>query len=301
MRSLSSNLLKQGYSFFLNGTEEKRIIDTNELAAKRLEDLRENLSRQAVSMQAQGEEFAEGFVQGIEAVDVSALLDTADEGSTVLKAETLSGQAQGASDGAHILEEANAQAQEIVDDAKAHAEQIVQEAREQAENLKKTAADEGRMNGYREGKQKAEAEAEGLKQRLLAREAQLEEEYQDALSQMEPQLVDAITGIYEHIFHVELHSYRDILVHLIESTLRKAEGNKDFLVHVSREDYSYVSMQKKQLQAVLAGNGVTLEVIEDVTLGKDECMIETEGGIFDCGLGTQLDQLRSKLLLLAYK
>lgn len=301
MRSLSSNLLKQGYSFFLNGTEEKRIIDTNELAAKRLEDLRENLSRQAVSMQAQGEEFAEGFVQGIEAVDVSALLDTADEGSTVLKAETLPGQAQGGPDGAHILEEASAQAQEIVDDAKARAEQIVQEAREQAENLKKTAVDEGRMNGYREGKQKAEAEAEGLKQRLLAREAQLEEDYQDALSQMEPQLVDAITGIYEHIFHVELHSYRDILVHLIESTLRKAEGNKDFLVHVSREDYSYVSMQKKQLQAVLAGNGVTLEVIEDVTLGKDECMIETEGGIFDCGLGTQLDQLRSKLLLLAYK
>lgn len=301
MRSLSSNLLKQGYSFFLNGTEEKRIIDTNELAAKRLEDLRENLSRQAVSMQAQGEEFAEGFVQGIEAVDVSALLDTADEGSTVLKAETLSGQAQGGPDGARILEEASAQAQGIVNDAKTHAEQIVQEAREQAEDLKKTAADEGRMNGYREGKQKAEAEAEGLKQRLLAREAQLEEEYQDALSQMEPQLVDAITGIYEHIFHVELHSYRDILVHLIESTLRKAEGNKDFLVHVSREDYSYVSMQKKQLQAVLAGNGVTLEVIEDVTLGKDECMIETEGGIFDCGLGTQLDQLRSKLLLLAYK
>lgn len=301
MRSLSSNLLKQGYSFFLNGTEEKRIIDTNELAAKRLENLKENLNRQAMSMQAQGEEFAEGFVQGIEAVDVSALLDTADEGSAVLKAEALSGQTQGALDDAHILEEAGSRAKEIVDDAKAQAEQIIQEAREQAEDLKKTATDEGRMNGYREGKQKAEAEVQGLKQRLLDREAQLEEEYQSALSQMEPQLVDAITGIYEHIFHVELQSYREILVHLIASTLRKAEGNKDFLVHVSREDYSYVSMQKKQLQAVLAGNSVTLEIVEDVTLGKDECMIETEGGIFDCGLGTQLDQLRKKLLLLAYK
>lgn len=301
MRSLSSNLLKQGYSFFLNGTEEKRIIDTNELAAKRLENLRENLNRQAMSMQAQGEEFAEGFVQGIEAVDVSALLDAADEGSAVLKAETLPGQTQGAPDDAHILEEAGSRAKEIVDDAKAQAEQIIQEAREQAEDLKRTATDEGRMNGYREGKQRAEAEAEGLKQRLLDREAQLEEEYQSTLSQMEPQLVDAITGIYEHIFHVELQSYREILVHLIASTLRKAEGNKDFLVHVSREDYSYVSMQKKQLQAVLAGNSVTLEIVEDVTLGKDECMIETEGGIFDCGLGTQLDQLRKKLLLLAYK
>lgn len=118
---------------------------------------------------------------------------------------------------------------------------------------------------------------------------------------MEPQLVEAITGIYEHVFSVELHSYRDILVHLIASTLRKAEGNKDFLVHVSREDYSYVSMQKKQLQAILAGNGVTLEVVEDMTIAKDECMIETEGALFDCGLGTQLEQLRCKLLLLAYR
>lgn len=294
MRSLSSNLLKQGYGFFLNGTEEKRIIDTNELAAKRMEELMEAMGRQ-------DREFAEGFVQGIEAVDVSALLDSADEGSAVLKAEALPGQTQEALDDAHILEEAGSRAQEIINDAKAKAEQIVQEAREQAEELKKTAIDEGRMNGYREGKQRAEAEVEGLKQRLLDRGAQMDEEYQNALSQMEPQLVDAITGIYEHIFHVELQTYREILVHLIASTLRKAEGNKDFLVHVSREDHSYVSMQKKQLQAVLAGNGVTLEIVEDVTLEKDECMIETEGGIFDCGLGTQLDQLRKRLLLLAYK
>ncbi len=30
-------------------------------------------------------------------------------------------------------------------------------------------------------------------------------------------------------------------------------------------------------------------------------MIETEGGIFDCGLGTQLSLLRQKLLLLSYE
>ena len=286
---MSSNLLKQGYGFFLNGTEEKRVIDTNELAAKRMEELRETMSRHA-----QDEEFVEGFVQGIEAVDVSALLDTVDDGSPVLKAEASSEKAQG------ILEEANSQAQSILEDTKARADQLLQEAKEQAEDLKKVAADEGRLNGYREGKQKADAEVEGLRRKLQARETQLEEEYQNALDQLEPQLVEAITGIYEHIFHVELHSYRDILVHLIASTLRKAEGNKDFLVHVSKEDYSYVSMQKKQLQAILAGNGVTLEIVEDVTVEKNECMIETEGGIFDCGLGTQLSQLRQKLLLLAY-
>ncbi|MCM1120327.1 MAG: FliH/SctL family protein [bacterium] len=293
---MSSNLLKQGYSFYMDGTEEKRIIDTNELAARRLEELMETMSRQARS-----EEPVEGFVQGLEATDVSALLDGADEGSTVLKAEASPEQSQKAEHDARILEDANSQAHTIVEDAKAHAGQLLLEAKEQAEELKRIATDEGRRNGYQEGKQKAEAEGEGLKQRLLAREAQLEEEYQNALNQMEPQLVEAITDIYEHIFDVELHSYRDILVHLIASTLRKAEGNKDFLVHVSREDYSYVSMQKKQLQAILSGNGVSLEIVEDMTVEKDECMIETEGAIFDCGLGTQLEQLRRKLLLLAYR
>ena len=61
-----------------------------------------------------------------------------------------------------------------------------------------------------------------------------------------------------------------------------------------------MSMQRKQLQAGLPGNGVTLEIIEDMTVEKDGCMIETEGGIFDCGLGTQLEQLRRKLMLLSY-
>ncbi|MDE6516383.1 MAG: hypothetical protein K2L18_00830 [Acetatifactor sp.] len=289
---MSSNLLKQGYGFFLNGTEEKRVIDTNELAARRLEELKEAMGM--VRDAAQNGEFAEGFVQGIEAADVSALLGTNDEGSTVLKAESAQERAQG------ILDDANAQAQDILEGAKIQAEQILRDARGQAETMKQAAMDEGRMSGYRKGKEKADAEAEELRQQLKSKESQLEAEYQSALDQMESQLVEAITGVYEHIFHVELHSYRDILVHLIASTLRKAEDSKVFLIHVSREDYSYVSMQKKQLQAGLPGSGVTLEIIEDITVEKDGCMIETDGGIFDCGLGTQMDQLRQKLLLLSY-
>ncbi|MDE5748569.1 MAG: hypothetical protein K2I21_13465 [Acetatifactor sp.] len=285
---MSSNLLKQGYGFILNGTEEKRVIDTNELAARRLEELKETIGRQA-----QDEEFVEGFVQGIEAVDVSALLDSVDEGSNVLKADS-------AQESASVIQNANAQAEEILEDARARADRMMQDAQEQAENLKRTAAEEGRMSGYREGKERADAEAEGQRRQLKAKEAQLEADYQSAIDQIEPQLVEAITGIYEHIFHVELQSYRDILIHLIASTLHKAEGSKVFLVHVSREDYSFVSMQKKQLQAGLGGNGVTLEIIEDATIDKDACMIETEGGIFDCGLGTQLTQLRQKLRLLSY-
>lgn len=43
-----------------------------------------------------------------------------------------------------------------------------------------------------------------------------------------------------------------------------------------------------------------LEVVEDITLHKNECMIETDGGVFDCGLGTQLDELTKRLKLLSF-
>lgn len=285
---MSSNLLKQGYGFFVSPTEEKRIIDTNELAARRLEEL-----AAAVNRQIQGEEDQDGFVQGLEAEDVSVLLEDTDGKTQVLKAE-----AQRA-DTEALLEDAKGKAREILEDAKAQAEQLVKEALEQAEISKKAVLDEARMNGYRDGSDKAKAEAESLKQQLKSREKALEAEYQNALEQMEPQLVETITGIYEHVFHVELYAYREILVHLIASTLRKVDGNKEFLVHVSREDYPYVNMQKRQLQAGMTG-GVSLEIIEDVTIEKNACMIETEGGIFDCGLGTQLEELRKRLMLLSY-
>lgn len=37
-----------------------------------------------------------------------------------------------------------------------------------------------------------------------------------------------------------------------------------------------------------------MDIIEDMTLAKNECMIETDNGIFDCGLGTELSELKTE-------
>ena len=118
---------------------------------------------------------------------------------------------------------------------------------------------------------------------------------------MEEQLVDTITGIYEHVFKTELGTYRDILIHLIGSTMRAIEGGRDFVIHVSKEDYPYVSMQKKSILEGCATANISVEIIEDSTLNKNDCLIETDGGIFDCGLSTQLHELRQRLQLLSYQ
>lgn len=285
---MSSNLYKRNSFYGFQSEPEKRIIDTNEIAAKRLEALAEIMKCSAEKGNAQG------FVQGIDAKEVSLLIsDEGEESGNVIKANV-------SEDVSQMLSNAQEEAAEVVNAAKAQADTIVREALEQAENSKKNVLEEARMNGYREGINRANKEVEQLKAELAAKQKTLEAQYEAQMNSMEADLVEVITGIYEHIFHVELASQREILVHLISATMRKSDSSRSFIVHVCKEDYPFVSMQKKQLQAGVAGVNSNVEIIEDMTLGKMECLIETDGGIFDCGLGTQLGELSKKLKLLSY-
>lgn len=288
MISLSSNVFKGGYGLVSNVQKpsDKRIIDSNDLIASRLEKLNEILK-----VNPRTQESVDGFVQGIQAEDVSGLLSEGEE-VTVFKAE--------ATNPENVLQQAKDKASELISDAKKQADTIVTEAMEQAELSEKNIMEEARMNGYREGINRATKEINETKAALAKEKADLEAEYDAKFESMESDLVNVITSIYEHIFDVELSSNREILVYLINNTLRKVEGGRNFIVHVSKEDYPFVSSQKKQLVTVGSASN-TVDVVEDLNLAKGECFIETDGGIFDCGLGTQLKQLSNMLRMLSFE
>lgn len=275
--------------------EEKCVIDSNDLVAERIEEW-ENIRRaNAAAAPSFDEEEGEGeaaeFVSGIAGEELDALFDDGDGSGNVIKA----GEAEAG------LEAAEAEAERIVAEARAQALEIETQARHDAEVQKTSAAEEGMKQGYDEGYARGMAEADGLKQELADRRRQLEAEFDALLEDLEPRFIETITDVYSHIFGVDLSDNRDILVHLIDATLRKVESSKTFIVHVSTEDYPYVNMQKQTLmEGAAAGRGL-IEIIEDIALAKGDCLIETDGGIFDCGLGTQLEELTKKLRILSYE
>ena len=280
---MSRNLLKQIYTVVQ--PEEKRVIDTNSLVQQRLEELEER--KRAVNG---------GFTAGLAAEQVDILPQEGEEGAeesaeNVIKAKESSGR---------ILEDARNEAESIIAEAKAQAMRICDDAKNQAEVEKNRIIADAKQQGYSEGLALAKEEEQTIKNEYLEKESRLETFYQKQIDELEPQLVDLITDIYQHIFHVELQSYREILAHLISSTMRKIDGSHDFMVHVSKDDYPYVSMQKKQILTGAVSANCNVEIVEDLTLSKNECLIEAESGIFDCGLGTQLSELRQKLMLLSW-
>lgn len=283
---MSSNLLKMGYANFQE--DETRVIDANERMARRIEELTASIERFEGAETAQdGQSADDGFREGLSAEQVQGLFIGEEPDA-------------GTEDAQKLLADARQNSEEIVKQARSEAQQILEDAKAQIRTEREEALAEARQKGYREGASRAESEYAAKERELQERGKALEAEYDALVDSLEPRFIDAITDVYEQLFHVEFAPHRELLMYLIDAALRRIEG-RDFLVHVSAEDYPYVSMEKKELLSALSSPSATLELVEDNTLRHNECMIETEGGIFDCGLGTQLAELKRKLRLLSYE
>ena len=166
--------------------------------------------------------------------------------------------------------------------------------------MRRKALEEAQMQGYQEGYERGMAEVQNMKDELQYKEAQMQEQYSRMVAELEPDFIETLSEIYEHIFKVDLSSYSQIVVNLLTNTLQKMDSVSSYIVHVSKKDYQQVLAAK---DSILEETGVvpgSLEIVSDVTLSQSQCMIETEGGVYDCSLGTELEELTRKLKLLSY-
>lgn len=289
---MSSNLLKQYYVSV--DFEKTRVIDTNELAQKKIAELNRKMQE---SVKDRGlDEFEAEFTDGIEAVRVAELLDEAGSSeaeSNVFKSMPVY---EGPSE-----EEIQQMIEDRLQEANRQAEEIINAAYGEADSIRKQAQSEGMRQGYDEGVMKAQAELQTMEEELVKKEQLLERQYEAKVSQLEPMFVDAITDVYEQIFHTDLSGYHDILIYLVESIVRKSDEDMQFMVHVSSKDYEMVYEKKAELLSKISRTDVRVEIVEDMTVAERQCIIETENGVFDCGIDTQLEELKKRFKLLTYQ
>ncbi len=298
-----SNLYKTSY---MNMGSDKRVIDMNELVKKRIDALGYKMQRPENS----------GFVDGINADSVgveelvegvtleSDLFPEGEPGGEAVEfSEGLSGNViKGEShiDTQALLDAAHSEAERIIDTAKESAAKIEGEARANADSLLEESRTKGYEAGYSEGMEKAAQEMQDMREALDREKEELEELYQKRLNDMEPELVETITDVYEHILKVDLKIHKTIAGHLLANALRNIEGSRSFFIHISRDNFDYVNSRKGVLEEAVKVPGSIIEIMEDISLPPDSCMIETDGGIFDCSLGTELSELSTKLRMLSY-
>ena len=268
-----SNLLK--YNHVVVKNEDKHVIDSNELLKNILSANKNTTS---------GNSFAEksipdpdGFVRGIDAARVEKLISDEEE--------------QQDDNNAGILEDARKQAEDILEDAKKQAEDILEDAKENGYK-------EGYEKGTIESKQKSDDLQTKLEADYKSMSEKLQNEYDEKYQVMESELVDTLMEVFSKVTLTIAEDKKDLVLLLIQRTLKDADANKDFLIRVSDVDYGFVMNSIDKLYDCVSLDS-KIEVVRDNTLKKNQCIIETDAGAFDCSLDIQLEGLISEIKLLS--
>lgn len=269
------------------GERESAVIDSNELArriilkqeeeykAKLLEEERE---RRLEAMRESGEEVPDGM-------DVDEFLGLVD---TISQPEEepvdMSEQTEA------ILEEARQNAEKIIADANAQAEEILSAAQLNADAMKNLARQDGEKEGYNEGTQRAAMELQEAQRSMQSEVDKIQNDYMEKQLQMEREIVEMCLPVFEHVFSVELGGRKDVIYHLLDHCIMKIERTGQMQIKVSDANADFIKSKKDEIQGKV-GAEVGLDIIADPLLNDSQCIIETDGGIFDCSIDTELDNL----------
>ena len=275
-----SNLLKR--SSVIN--KDERVIDYNDLIKKKI---------QAIMESKHNEMDADGFINGLHA-DVVEELISDDDTADALTDDAAMGEQQAAAS----LENANAEAERIIEEARLQAEQIIADANKNAD----AAFEEAKQNGYYEGNEKAQEEM-NIKQAQFEVEfdnkrKELEQEYNNLKESIEPELVEVITDVFRKVTGVVAEDNQEIILHLINDVMHNADGSRDYVIKVSPDDYKFLVNNQGKIYCAMSRE-VNIDIVEDATLERNQCMIETNTGIFNCSLDIELNNLIKNIKLLS--
>lgn len=275
-----SNLLKRGSTI----SKEERVIDYNEIIKAKLQNIVESNDKSNVD--------GDGFVHGLTADVVEQLVTDPDEEGAA-SAETISPE-----QAMTKVSEANEEADKIIASAHEQADEIIKNAEENAQQTYNQANEQGYSDGMQKASEEIEQSKKQLEDEYTQRFNQLESEYIEKNNNIEPQLVDVITEVFKSVISSETVDNHDILMHLIDKALSGADRNHEYVIKVSPADYDYVSSNQGKISCHV-NKEIDIEVSEDVSLEQNQCIIETDGAVFDCSLDVEMDNLIKKIKMLS--
>lgn len=267
-----SNLIKSVY--FNVQEDDSCVINSN----KKLDEI---LPEQPAALAENGEGTPEyiPFSSGLQILDVEHLVD-----------ENLQKVEETAPDDYN---------KKTIEEAQKLADEIIGEAEQSADDIRERAYEEGKSQGLSEGMAQADEYFAAKKREAQEMLAQAREEIEKQQEELEPVFIDILIALIYKISGVVLKDRKEVLIYLMDRALRGLGAPEKVRIRISGEDMLRVNAAKSTLKKAVA-EGVDFDIVEESTLTKNQCIIETEDKMMDCSLDVQLKSLEEQLKLLTY-
>lgn len=197
-----------------------------------------------------------------------------------------------------IKNEAQKEAEKIIEQAKAEAEEIILKAKDNEQDVYDKANHDGFERGHEEGFQVGNEEANRLVERLHKMIEGIQQKRQEILDGTEQQIVSLVILVARKVVKIMSENQKSVIMANVVQALKKVKGRGDVTLRVNLQDAKltteHISDFIKQVE-----NIKNIVVVEDSSVEKGGCIVETDFGAIDARISSQLSELETQILSVA--
>jgi flagellar assembly protein FliH len=187
----------------------------------------------------------------------------------------------------HLLEEARQQAAALEGEIRGRVEKIEQEAREKG-------GGEGREQGFQQGQAEVQRLIDNL-QRIISAAI---ERRNLIIEESETQVINLVLLIAKKVIKVISENQKNVVINNVVQALRKLKSRGEVVIRVNLADLELTSAHIADFMKMVE-NVKSITVLEDSSVDRGGCILETDFGQIDARISSQLSEIEERILELA--
>jgi flagellar assembly protein FliH len=197
-----------------------------------------------------------------------------------------------------IRQEAEDEAKRIVEEAKKQAEELEAEIQGKVDKVEKEAFGKGHAEGREEGFQEGRQEVERLVDTLQKIISAAIDKRNEIIQESETQVINLVLLISKKVIKVISENQRNVVINNVVQALRKLKSRGDVVIRVNLADVELTSEHINDFMKMVE-NVKSVTVLEDSSVDRGGCIIETDFGQIDARISSQLHEIEEKIIELA--
>ncbi len=194
-----------------------------------------------------------------------------------------------------VKADAQKEADDIIAKAKAEAAKILADAHDEEQKIKSEASEQGYKNGYNEGCASGEEEMNRLIERLHKMIEAVMLRREEILKETEQQIVELVILMTRKVVKIISETQKTTIMSNVLAALKKVRTRGEVTLHVNVEDLKLTTANVSEfIKRVENVDGI--KVVEDSTVEKGGCIVETDFGAIDARISSQLSELEDKIM-----
>ncbi|MAG13915.1 MAG: flagellar assembly protein FliH [Spirochaetales bacterium] len=195
-------------------------------------------------------------------------------------------------------QQAEDEAARTVQDAESRSAQLIADAQDRASEINEAARKEGYGNGREEGYQTGTEEVDRLVKQVHSVIDHAIEKRNEIIEESETQVINLVLLIAKKVVKVISENQKNVVINNVIQSLRKLKSRGEVIIRVNLEDVKLTSDHVKDFTRMVDSVG-SVTVVEDSSVDKGGCIIETDFGQIDGRISSQLHEIEEKILELA--